>query len=810
MKKHLFFIYALFLIGAYQSIYAQINITVKVKSVSVSTALDCDAGPTDNSDFVFEYKAQDNSPSAFSNNSPVAGSIGMCNYVAIDEQNGSYTLTPTSPGTAVFVPANGVFFNRSYNCKHEVPTSLTVTWTAYENDDISAPSVAPIANGTITPQVVTYNVPVSNGTYTTQFTQTSLDGTCPQTYVIEFEIEKTVGAFSPLAINFLDGSTICTGATNGDLEASFTGGSGSVLVDWSVDGLGDYNDNTNISGISAGSYTIVVKDALNCTDTGVVAINEINPPVNLTAFSVSSSTVCANQAGVTYAVPTQTNVTFFWNYSGGIATINGTGHNVDLDFGNAPLNGTLSVYAQNSCSTTATLSMTVDVLSAPNVVISGNNNMCDNAQEVLTASGATSYTWNTGASSTSITITPTITTIYTVTGTDVVGCIAAKSYTMNVQPSPTVQVSGSTVAVCPGQTVALTATGSGALFIWSDGFIGANHTVQASYANPVYTITNTYTNSCFSQITFTVNVLPGPTLAIVGNTVVCDKALATFTASGASTYAWNSGLTSPVNSFTITTPTTITVVGTTTNGCVDSLSKSIIVAQTPSVSISGNDTICQGATANLIANSTGTVSYSWNSGAITQSISVTPLGTFTYAVIVSNGACNDTAYHEVFVHLLPTVDFVISTSPLCNNGSVFTLTATPSGGVYSGTGVTGNTFDPTVGVGIYPIIYSVNVSNACAAAQTQTIEVMLCSGINEIENNSLLVYPNPVSDFVNIQSDKEIKTILVYDYSGKLVKLIEANTFETSVNISNLAKGFYSFNLTMNDRSQKTIKIVKE
>lgn len=810
MKKHLFFIYTLLLIGICQSIYSQINITVKVKSVSVSSALDCDAGAADNSDFIFEYKAQDNSPSAFSNNTPVAGNIGMCNYVAIDEQNGSYTLTPTAPGTAVFVPANGVFFNRSYDCKNEVPTSLTVTWTAYENDDATAPSVTPIANGTITPQIITYNVPVSNGTYTTQYSQTSLDGTCPQTYVIEFEIEKTVGSFSPLSINFIDGSVICTGASNGDLEASFAGGSGTVLVDWSVDGLGDYNDNTNISGVSAGSYTIVVKDALNCTDTGVVVINEVNPPVNLTAFSISSSTVCANQTGVTYAVPTQSNVTFFWNYSGGVATINGSGHSVDLDFGNAPVNGTLSVYAQNSCSTSATLSMTVDVLPAPNVVISGNNNMCDNAQEVLTASGADTYIWNTGATTSSITITPTVTTIYTVTGTDAIGCIATKSYTMNVQPSPTVQVSGSTVAVCPGQTVALTATGSGALFIWSDGFIGANHTIQASYANPVYTITNTYTNSCFAQITYTVNVLPGPTLAIAGNTVVCDKALASYTASGASSYVWNSGLTSPINSLIVTTPTTITVVGTATNGCVDSLSKSIVVAQTPTVTISGNDTICQGATANLVANSTGTVSYSWNSGAITQSISVTPVGTFTYAVIVSNGACNDTAYHEVFVHLLPTVDFVINTSPLCDNGSVYTLTATPSGGVFSGTGVVGNTFDPTVGVGIYPITYSVNVSNACAASQTQTVEVMLCTGVIENEINQFSLFPNPATDEVNIKSDKEFKSILVFDFSGKLVKMIEVNSFETSVNVSDLAKGFYSFTISMNDHSQKTIKVVKE
>ena len=810
MKKHLFFIYTLFFIGVCQFTKAQINIKVKVNSVSVSSALDCDAGATDNSDFVFEYKAQDNSSSSFSNNTPVAGSIGMCNYVVVDEQNGNYTLSPSTPGAAIFTPTNGVFFDRSYNCKNDLPTSLTITWSAYENDDVSAPSITPVANGTIVPQSTTYTVSTTNGTYTTQYTQTSLDGTCPQTYIIEFEIQKTVGTFSPLAINFLDGNIICTGTTNGNLEASFGGGSGSVLVDWSVDGLGDYDDNTNISGVAAGSYTIVVKDALNCTDTGVVVINQISPPTNLTAFSVSSATVCANQIGVTYAVPTQSNVVFFWNYSGGVATINGTDHNVDLDFSNAPHTGTVSVYAQNSCSTTATLTMTVDVLPAPNVIVSGNNNMCDNTQEVLTASGATTYTWDTGATTSTISITPTVTTVYTVTGADALGCMAMKAYTMNVLSSPTVQVSGSTVAVCPGQTVALTASGSGALFIWSDGFIGANHTIQVTSANPVYTITNTYTNSCFTQITYTVNVLSGPVLAIAGNTVVCDKTLATFTASGASSYVWNSGLTSPINSFIVTTSTTIKVVGTGANGCVDSLSKSILLVQTPTVTISGNDTICQGGTANLVSNSTGTVNYSWNSGAITQSISVTPVGTFTYSVIVSNGACNDTASHEVFVSLLPVIGFEINTAPLCNNGSVFTLTATPSGGVYSGMGVSGNTFDPMVGVGIYPITYSVNVSSACAVAETQTIEVMLCTGINEIENNSLVVFPNPASNFVTIQSDKEIKSILVYDYSGKLIRIIETTSFETIIDISELAKGFYSLTITMNDHSQKTMKVIKE
>ncbi len=115
-----------------------------------------------------------------------------------------------------------------------------------------------------------------------------------------------------------------------------------------------------------------------------------------------------------------------------------------------------------------------------------------------------------------------------------------------------------------------------------------------------------------------------------------------------------------------------------------------------------------------------------------------------------------------------------------------------------------------VGVGIYPITYSVNVSNACAASQTQTVEVMLCTGVIENEINQFSLFPNPATDEVNIKSDKEFKTILVFDFSGKLVKMIEVNSFETSVNVSDLAKGFYSFTISMNDHSQKTIKVVKE
>jgi hypothetical protein len=809
MKRNLFFISTLFFITLFQWVNAQVNIKVKVNSISVATALDCDAGGTDNSDFVFEYKIQDNSPSAFSNNSPVAGSIGMCNYVVVNEHNGPFALSPSSPGLAVFSPTSGVFFDRSYNCKNEVPTTFTLTWTAYENDDATAPSVSPTANGTITPQVTSYTVPTANGTFTTQFTQTSLDGACPQTYIIEFEVEKSVGSFSPLTINFLDGHPICTGASNGELETAYTGGSGTVLVDWSIDGMGDYDDNANVSNVSAGSYTIIIKDGLNCTDTGMVVIDEVDPPLNFTAFTAGSSTVCAGQLGVNYAVPSQTTVTYFWSYTGGIASINGNGNNINIDFGNTSGTGTLSVYGQNSCSVSTVLTTTIEVLAAPNVLITGNNNMCDNTQEVLTASGAISYTWNTGANTASVVITPTVTSIYTVTGTNADGCVAMTQYTMNVNASPTVQVTGSTLAVCPNQTVALSATGNGNLFIWSDGFFGANHIISAA-ATTIYTVTNTFTNSCYSQVTYTLNVKQGPTMTITGNTVVCPGGTVSLTASGADSYAWSNGVNTNTNVLIPASSLSLTVIGTATNGCVDSVSQAIKLVSAVTVSVTGNDTICQGQLATLVASANGNVTYGWNSGANTQTINVSPSGTFTYIVTADNGGCSATASHEVYVKLIPVIDFIVPSAPLCTTDAVYTFTSNPSGGTYVGTGVTGNTFDPSIGVGNYPITYTINVSNGCVASATQTIDVQLCTGVNEIESNLFSVYPNPTTDFVTIKSDIEIASVLVYDYSGKLVRMVEPNSFETKLDVSALAAGFYSFTIEMKDSTLKIIKVIKE
>ena len=861
--------------------FSQLTLKVQVESIQVLSNVDCDPAVGDNSDFVFEFKATDNTPFANSNNAPVAGSIGMCNYAVVNENNGPFNIIPSFPGTAVFSPTTGVFFDRSYSCKKDIPSKITINWRGYENDDAVTPSIAPVASGITAIGTQTVGI-LFQAPYVQsfQYTLTSMDGGCPQTYVINFSVLVNYGMYVPLFIDHIHESTICTAASNGTLEAHPLGGFGAILEDWSTDGLGDYDDPLIISGLTAGTYTFVAKDALNCTDTLVAHIFQINPPTPLSGFTAFTSTVCTGQSGVLFSVPPQVSNTYTWNFSGAGTTISGITNSVTLGFLSTATTGTLSVFAQNSCSVTPTLTMQITVHSTPTVVISGNSTVCNNSSEILTASGATSYTWSTGANTSTISVSPLSLTVYSVNASNF-NCYSTQQFTLAVLASPTVQITGSTLAVCPNQTVALNSTGSGSLFIWSDGFIGANHTVF-SPSTTIYTVTNTYTNSCVAQATYTLNVNPNPILSISSSTIVCPNKTVTLTASGATTYSWssgsaissttilpislttltvigtnsvtgcsssktvsvnvysvspisisgntavcsglqqvytafgssfylwNNGATANTNTITPSGASSITVVGTDGNGCKDSTSLSILVGTTPIISVVGVDSVCIGQTAILTTTAIAATTYSWNTGATTNSISISPLVTSIYSVTAINGGCTAINSHLVVVKPAPLIAFSLPQN-ICSNAPPFVLTATPAGGSYIGSSIISNTFNPSIGVGSYPITYSVSNSYGCVSSVTNTMVVLSCSGVIEISDNNLLnLFPNPALNEIRVQSTKLIEQLNVFDFTGKLIFTKKGDMNNQEIDLNSFAKGMYFFTIYFEGNKTKTVKVIKE
>ncbi len=80
--------------------------------------------------------------------------------------------------------------------------------------------------------------------------------------------------------------------------------------------------------------------------------------------------------------------------------------------------------------------------------------------------------------------------------------------------------------------------------------------------------------------------------------------------------------------------------------------------------------------------------------------------------------------------------------------------------------------------------------------------------VDEFAINSFSVYPNPVTDILNIRSSSTVDAIAIYDILGKLVLESTPNAISPSINMSTLNSGYYLVKVTIGDTSE-TVKVIK-
>ncbi len=146
------------------------------------------------------------------------------------------------------------------------------------------------------------------------------------------------------------------------------------------------------------------------------------------SFNVSSTNICAGQS-ITFT-NTSTNATSYsWSFPGGTPSTS-TAASPTVTFNSAGTY-TVTLTASNLNGTnTATASIVVNPLPTP--TISGGGTICQGSSVNLTASGGNSFTWNTGANTASINVSPASTTTYTVTATATNGCTATATASVTV------------------------------------------------------------------------------------------------------------------------------------------------------------------------------------------------------------------------------------------------------------------------------------------------------------------------------------------------------------------------------------------
>ena len=457
------------------------------------------------------------------------------------------------------------------------------------------------------------------GTYTV--TVTSSNG-CTQTAT------ETLVASSGLTVT-VNSLTICAGQ-NAILTAS-----GGTTYSWST---GSTASTITKSPTSTTSYTVTGTSG-GCSGTAVATVTVSGP----LAITVNSETICTGQSA---ALSASGGTTYLWSTGATAFSIT-----------ESPATTTSYTVTGTSggCSGTAVATVTVGGALAINV---NSETICTGQSATLSASGGASYLWSTGATSNSITESPSATTSYTVTGTSG-GCSGTAIATVTVGGVLAISVNSETI--CTGQSATLSATG-GTTYLWSTGATG-NSITESPTSTISYTVTGT-SGGCSGNAVATVTV--GSALAIsVNSTTICAGQTTILTASGATTYQWSTGSTDNSITDTPLTTTSYTVTGT-SGGCSGNTIAIVTVGDALAISVN-SATICSGETATLSA--TGGVTYLWSNGSITDLITDTPTTTTSYTVTGTNGACSGSAIAIVTVNALPEVvfnaDIISGCEPFC-------------------------------------------------------------------------------------------------------------------------------------------------
>ncbi|MEP7163057.1 MAG: GEVED domain-containing protein [Ferruginibacter sp.] len=480
---------------------------------------------------------------------------------------------------------------------------------------------------------------------------------------------------------------------------------------------------------SSGIYSVTVKNANNCSATSATTTVTVNPlPATPTISTGGGATAFCAGGSVTLTSSAATS--YLWS----------TGATTQAIIVNASGNYSVTVKNANNCSATSTVTV-VTVNPLPTVTLAAFTTVCStDAAFTLTGGSPAGGTYSgTGVSAGQFNPATAGVGAFTITYsyTNANNCTATATQSITVNNcggcTPTISADKPTT-FCEGSNVTLTSSAASS-YSWSTGATTQSITVNSS---GTYTVTTINANNCTatsSPVVVTVNPLPAtPTISAGGATIFCAGGAVTLTSSAATSYLWNNGETTQAISVTTSGSYSVTVKN--ANNCsAASVATTVTVnplPATPTISTGGGaTTFCAGGSVTLTSSSA--TNNSWSTGATTQSINVTSGGSYTVTVTNANNCSATSAATTVTVNPLPTVTLAAFTA-VCSTDVAFTLTGgSPSGGTYSGTGVSGGQFNPaTAGIGTFTITYSYSNANNCTAAATQTITVNNCGGCTPV------------------------------------------------------------------------------
>jgi hypothetical protein len=418
---------------------------------------------------------------------------------------------------------------------------------------------------------------------------------------------------------------------------------------------------------------------------------------------------------------------------------------------------------------------------------------------------------------------------YTILHNTNVVCPNSASQNITLTDNPDASFSYSNATFCSGNSNPIPSFGVGAssgVFSASPSGLSINSStgeinLPSSNAG-TYVVSNSIaaTGSCPAVSSdYSVTILAQPTAVVSGGGTICNAqgntgsvdVTITFNGNPPFDFTYTDGVT-PVtvnghnsNTYTINATTTgaFSVISLTDGNCsnIGSGIANVNVFQNPTVTLSQISGLCdnqnqvtlnQGSPAGGVYSGNGV-----SNGILNPSIAGSG-AVISYNYTDANG-CVGSANTTITVNAAPIVSLA-SQATVCSYVPAFALSGgNPTGGTYSGNGVTAGNFDPaTAGVGTQNIFYTFTSAEGCSATANQPLVVNNCAGIEESDAaNNLIVFPNPAHESVMISfetTENSAAQIELLAVDGKLVfssTLAASTKFNVEIQTVDFPEGIY-------------------
>lgn len=524
-------------------------------------------------------------------------------------------------------------------------------------------------------------------------------------------------------------------APDGMIDITVTGGSGTYTYSWMPGG----STNEDLTGVPIGTYTVTVNDQVTgCTSLATFNVDDANPV--LVGINITDPDCGINNGAIDITPSGGTpGYTFLWSTSAVTEDVSGLGsgvYNVTVTDQNGCTGVEVITLSENS---SPTVSAVVSDISCPGLT--------DGAIDLTISGGSGSYSfaWSNGATTEDISGLSANT--YIVVVEDLIsGCQSVQSYTVGL-PGPFIQTIDITHVTCNGDAngaIDITVTGGNMpySYLWSpgnevtedlSGLSGGNYQVNVTdnngctVASPVLTVdepaallvTETHVDATCTQSNGSIDI------TVTGGTVTYS-------------YAWSNG--ASTEDLTGLAAGLYTVTVTDANGCSETRSVTIIQGNALVLSYTAVNPSCAASDGSIdltVTGGSGTYTYAWSSGPLTQDISNLAAGAYTVVVTDQVTGCVDSLLVTLTDVGGPSITSVITPASNCiGTDGAIDITVTSGSGFYTFLWNTGATTEDVTGlpIGIHYVQITDTVIG-CTGVESFVVQNGNPLGITQVVTN---------------------------------------------------------------------------